>query len=45
MGTPTYKVTAHHAVHKVLNIDSKDSEESAAFTVAKEQQQTSVISL
>lgn len=45
MGTSTYKLSAHHAVNKVLNTDSKDSEESAAFSVAKEQQQTCMISL
>lgn len=44
MGTSTYKLTALHAVNKVLNTDSKDSEESAVFSVAKEQQQTCVIS-
>lgn len=45
MGTSTYKPTAHHAVNKVWNTGSKDSEESAAFSVAKEQQQPCVISL
>lgn len=43
-GTPTTKVTVYHAVNKALNEDYKDTEERAAFSTAKEQQQTCVIS-
>lgn len=43
-GTPTSKVAAYRAVKKVLNKDYKDSEACAAFSDAKEQQQTCVIS-